>query len=101
MKGFCELLCWVSKRALGNMRYLTINTRSNRVVIISSVITRIFFNSAILDSNISTYVNKDTHDLFMLCIVIKCQLYIVVLYIVVFYFVARLFLLFDFYSSFV
>jgi hypothetical protein len=42
MKGFCELLCWVSTRALGNMRYLTINTRSNRVVIISSVITRIF-----------------------------------------------------------
>ncbi len=45
MKGFCELLCWVSTKALSNIRCLTMNTRSNRVVIISSVITRIFFNS--------------------------------------------------------
>jgi hypothetical protein len=45
MKGFCKLLGWVSTKALGNIRYLTINTRSNKVAIISSVITRIFFNS--------------------------------------------------------
>jgi hypothetical protein len=38
MKGFCELLSWVSTKALVSIRYLTINTR---VVIISFVITRI------------------------------------------------------------
>jgi hypothetical protein len=66
MKGFCELLFWVSTRALGSIRYLTINTRSNRVAIISSVITRIFFfNSAIPDGHISTYFNKDTRDLYV------------------------------------
>jgi hypothetical protein len=42
MKGFYVLLSWVSTKALVGIRYLTINTRSNRVVIISSVITRIF-----------------------------------------------------------
>ncbi len=52
-------------RALGNMQYLTINTRSNRVVINSSVITRIFFISVqCLDSHISTCFNKDTRDFF-------------------------------------
>ncbi len=54
----------------------TINTQSNRVVIISSEITRIFFNSMwCLDSHISTYFNEDTCDLFMLCIVLMCQLH--------------------------
>jgi hypothetical protein len=33
-----------------------------------------------LDGHISTYFNKDTHDLFMLCIVLMCQLYRVVFY---------------------
>ncbi len=42
MKAFCELLSWVSTKALVSIRYLNIITRSNRVVIISSVITRIF-----------------------------------------------------------
>jgi hypothetical protein len=42
MKGFCELLSWVSTLALVSIRYLIINTQSNRVVIISSLITRIF-----------------------------------------------------------
>ncbi len=38
------------------MGYLTANTRSSRVVIISSVITRIFFNSVqSRDGHISTY----------------------------------------------
>jgi hypothetical protein len=44
MKGFCELLSWVSTKALVGMRCLTINTRADRVAI-SSVITRIFLNS--------------------------------------------------------
>jgi hypothetical protein len=80
MKGFCEL----STRALGNKQYLTINTQLNRVVIISSVITKIFFNSVqCLDGHISTCFNKDTLDLFMLCIMLMCQLYCVVFYIVV------------------
>jgi hypothetical protein len=55
------------------MGYLTFNTRSNRVVIISFVIIRIFFKS--VQCHISTYFNKDTRDLFMLCIVLMCQLY--------------------------
>jgi hypothetical protein len=38
----CELLSRVSTKALVNIRYLTINTQSNRVAIVSSVITRIF-----------------------------------------------------------
>jgi hypothetical protein len=42
MKGFYELLSWVSKKALVGIRCLTINTQANRVVIVSSVITRIF-----------------------------------------------------------
>ncbi len=63
------------------MGYLTINTRSNRVVIISSVITRIYFNSVqCLDGHISTCFNEDTRDLFMLCIILICQLYRVVFY---------------------
>ncbi len=87
MKGFCEL----STKALGNMGCLTINTRSNRVLIITSVITRIFFNSVqCLDGHISTCFNKDTCDLFMLCIMLVCHLYRV-----------DLLLLSDFYSSFV
>ncbi len=72
MKGFCELLCWVSTKALGNIKYLTINTRSNRVVIISSVITRIFLT---LCNARRSHFNKDTRDLFMLCIMLVCQLY--------------------------
>ncbi len=36
-----------------------------------------------LDGHISTYFNKDTHDLFMLCIVLMCQLYHIVFIIVV------------------
>ncbi len=75
MKGFCGLLFWESTKALVNMGYLTINTQSNRVVIISSVITRIFLNSVqCLDGHISTCFNKDTRDLFMLSIVLMCQL---------------------------
>jgi hypothetical protein len=49
-----------------------------------------------LDGHISTYLNKDTRDLFMLCIVIMCQLYRVL-----FYYCSSIILLFDFHSSFV
>jgi hypothetical protein len=42
LKGFCELLFKVSTTTLSSVGYFTINTRSNRVVVISSVITRIF-----------------------------------------------------------
>ncbi len=79
------------------MGYLTINTRSNRVVIISSVITRILFNSVqCRDGHISTYFNKDTRDLFMLCIVLMCQLHRVAFIIVVHLFCS----LFDFSLTF-
>jgi hypothetical protein len=50
-----------------------------------------------LDSHISTRLNKDTRDLFMLCIVVMCQLYRVVFIIVVRVFCSLL----DFHSSFV
>jgi hypothetical protein len=42
MKGFCELLSWVSTMALIGMRCLINNTWANRVAIVSSVITKIF-----------------------------------------------------------
>ncbi len=83
------------------MGYFTVNTRSNRVVIISSVITRIFFNSVqCLDGHITTCFNKDTHDLFMLCIMLMCQLHHVVFYIVV-RFIIVVWFSFEFCSSFV
>jgi hypothetical protein len=50
------------------MGYLTINTQSNRVVIISSVITRIFWPCAIPGRSHFHLFNKDTRELFMLCI---------------------------------
>jgi hypothetical protein len=50
-----------------------------------------------LDGHISTYFNKDTHDLFMLWIVLVCQLYCVLFY----YCCSFILLLFDFYLSFV
>jgi hypothetical protein len=83
IKGFCELLCRVNIKALGNMQYLTINTRSNRVVIISSVITRIFLTLCNSGQSHFNLFKKDTRDLFMLCIVFMCQLYCVVFYFVV------------------
>ncbi len=50
-----------------------------------------------LDGHISTYLNKDTRDLFMLCIVPMCQLHHVVFY----YCCSFILLLFDNYTSFV
>ncbi len=48
------------------MGYLTLNTWSNRVVSISSVITRYFNPVQYRDGHISTYFNKDTRELFIL-----------------------------------
>jgi hypothetical protein len=56
------------------MGYLTINTRSNRVVIISSVIRRIFELRAIPGWSHFNLFNKDISDLFILCILCLCQL---------------------------
>jgi hypothetical protein len=55
-----RLLFEVSTKALGSMGYLTIITRSNRVVIVSSVITRIFFiySGQCLNGHISTFSIK-------------------------------------------
>jgi hypothetical protein len=54
---------------LSSMGYLTINTQSNRVVIISSVITRIFFNPVgVPGQSHFNHFNQDARDLFMLCI---------------------------------
>jgi hypothetical protein len=50
-----------------------------------------------LDGHISSYCNKDTRDLFMLCIILVCQLYCVVFIIVV----QLILLLFNFHSGFV
>ncbi len=49
-----------------------------------------------LDGHISTYFNKDTRDLFMLCIMLVCQLNRVVFIIVVRF----ILLLFDFHLSY-
>ncbi len=50
-----------------------------------------------LDGHISTCFHKDTRDLFMLCIMLMCQLHRVVFY----YSCLIILLLFDFHSSFV
>ncbi len=65
------------------MGYLTINTQSNRVVIISSIITWIFLNSVhSQDGHISTYLSKrhswfiyvvySAHVLVILCSIYYC-----------------------------
>ncbi len=65
------------------MGCLTINTQANRVVIISTVITRIFFNSVqCLDSHISTCFNKDTL-IYLFCAQCSCASYIVQYFITV------------------
>ncbi len=95
MKGFYEILSWLGKEAVVGIRCLTIYTWANRVVIVSSVITRIFFNPMqVLDSHISTFFNKDTRDLFMLCIMLMCQLHRVLFYNCC----SIILLLFDFHS---
>jgi hypothetical protein len=96
----------IDTRALVGMRCLTINTWVIRVVIVSSVTTRIFFNSLqYWTVTISTRFNKDTCDLFMLCILLVCQLYTYCFIIVVRFslllFILFICLLFIFYSSFV
>jgi hypothetical protein len=68
----------------------------------SSVITRIFFNSVqCLDGYISACFNKDTRNLFMLCIMLVCQLYRVVFYYCCSIYLIIVQLLFEFCSSFV
>jgi Ca2+/Na+ antiporter len=65
------------------MGYLTIYTRSNRVVIISSVITRIFFNSVqCLDGHLSTY-SINTLVIYLCCALYSCASYTVHYYIIV------------------
>jgi hypothetical protein len=59
------------------MGYLTINTRSNRVVIISSVITRILLTLCNTGTVTFQPFNKDTHDYSYLCM---CQLIVFIIY---------------------
>ncbi len=61
------------------IRCLTINTWANRVVIVSSVITRIFSTLCNIGQSHFNMFNKDIHDLFRLCIVLVCQSYRVLL----------------------
>ncbi len=97
VKSFCELLCWVSTKALGNMRYLTVNTRSNRVAIISSVITRIFFNSVQFWMVTFQPISIKTLVIYLfLCKVFMCQLNHVVFY----YCCSIILLLFNFIQFF-
>jgi hypothetical protein len=86
------------------MGYLTSNTRSNRVVIISSVITRIFKLCSIPGRSHFILFNKDTRDLFMLCIMCLWQLVIFVIYYCCSLFIVIIHLfcsLFDSHSFFV
>jgi hypothetical protein len=67
------------------MGYLTINTRSNGVVIISSVITRIFQLCAMLGRSHLNFFNKDTYAFLILCKIFMCQLivhYLLLLFII-------------------
>jgi hypothetical protein len=90
--------CWRGEEALVGIRCLTINTRANRVVIVCSVITKIFWPYASIGLSHFNLFNKDTCDLFMLRIMLVCQLLscIIVLIIIRLYFLP----LFDFYYSF-
>jgi hypothetical protein len=63
MMGFCELLIWVSTKALGNIRYLTINTWSNRVAIISSLMLMCHLHCVLFYYSCSTFIRF----LFILC----------------------------------
>ncbi len=49
---------WIGKEALVGIRCLTINTRSNRVASVSSIIKGYFNPVQMLDSHISTYSIK-------------------------------------------
>jgi hypothetical protein len=68
------------------------NTRSNRVAIISSVIARIFFNPVqYRDGHIFNLFNKDTREVFILCIY-ACASYLFVIVIHYLFICARLFI---------
>jgi hypothetical protein len=107
MKDFCELCSWVSTKALVNIRYLTINTQSNRVVIISSVITRIFLTLCNAGrSHLNVFQYRHSWFIFMLCIVLVCQLHYLLFYccsicfVVVRLFICLLFILSSTFVSF-
>ncbi len=88
MKGFYELLSWVSTKALVDKQCFIFNTQSNRVAIVSSVIARIFLNLCNAGRSLSTCFNKNTRDLFMLCIMLVAS------YRVLFYYCCSFILLF-------
>jgi hypothetical protein len=77
------------------------NTRSNRVVINSSVIIRILLTLCNTGTVTFQPFNKDTHDLFILCIMSMCQLIVfVIYYLLLVIYCYRSFILFIVQSSF-
>ncbi len=88
------------------MGYLTINTRSNRVVIFSFVITRIFLTLCNAGRSHFNLFNKDTLDLFYVvhsvhgpvksCILIIIARYLSLLFAILFDYSIFIHLLFDF-----
>jgi hypothetical protein len=66
------------------MGYLTFNTRSDRVVIISSIITRIFLTLCNTGTVTFQPVNKDTCDLFILCILCFVPVIVFAIYLLLF-----------------
>ncbi len=69
--------CWRSKKALASIRCLTINTWVNRIVIVSSIITRIFLPYASVWWSHFNLFSKDTCDYFMLWIMLPLPVIIV------------------------
>ncbi len=80
------------------MGYLTNNTQSNRVVIITSVITRIFQLCAIPGRSHFNLFNKDTRELFILCILcpVPVIIFVICLFLFIIYFFCACYLSLSF-----
>jgi hypothetical protein len=95
MKGFYELFSLLKKqKGPSSLKCLIINTRANRVVIVSSVITKIFSLYANVGRSHFNLFNKDTRDLFMLWIMLVasyCCLLLLLLFDYLFILVRLLF----------
>ncbi len=88
--------CWRSKKALVSIRCHTFNTWAKRVVIVCSVIARIFNPLQVLGSHISTFFKWHSWFYFVFVYSDRCRL---LLYTIVWFIVHLLFdLLFDFCS---
>jgi hypothetical protein len=78
-EGFYELFSLLEKQkgSCLHIQFHTFNTGANRVVIVCSVITKIFNPMQVLDGHISTFLNDTRVLILCLLIIARCQLFIV------------------------